>query len=83
MNLIFLYVLCELLADLCVCYVQAVEWYTQAHEVLIKTGLKKQDLVNMVKDSTAQFRLATRVIGVHYTTLGNIARECSLSTVQC
>ncbi|XP_043220593.1 cytosolic 5'-nucleotidase 3-like isoform X2 [Amphibalanus amphitrite] len=37
----------------------AVEWYTQAHEVLIKTGLKKQDLVNMVKDSTAQFRSGT------------------------
>jgi len=37
----------------------AIEWYTQAHKVLVKTGLRKQDLVAMVKESSAKLRSGT------------------------
>ncbi|XP_037085653.1 cytosolic 5'-nucleotidase 3-like isoform X3 [Pollicipes pollicipes] len=37
----------------------AVEWYTQAHEVMLKTGLRQKDLVAMVRDSSAKLREGT------------------------
>lgn len=34
----------------------AVEWFSRAHDVLIKTGLKKHDISDMVDRSTIKFR---------------------------